>query len=375
MPTPVKILHVVISLEQGGMENGIVNVANSLQPAEFDVHVCCLERGGVFVERMPQPEKVRVLKKSPGVSFSAMVQLARVIAEIRPDVIHTHNLGPLIYGGLSTGLGISRPVLHGEHSLLTDEECSPKRLRQRKLLYRACRKVHTVSEGLRQQLIDVGLPGEKIVTLLNGVDTLKFSPAPRETARQHLNLPGNAFMVGIVGRFGPFKRHAFLLEAFTHLAAQFPDLHLLVVGGSGPEKDRVHAQAEAIKAKDRIHFAGFQNNLPPFYRAMDLLIVPSINEGLSNAVLEAMSCGIPVLANNTCGNGEVIASGENGIVADLNSPETLRCELQKVLVERSRLVKLGQFARDSVVTNFSIAVMVRNYERLYRAVAGRTERA
>jgi len=368
---PVKILHVVFSLEPGGLENGVVNVARALPPEEFEVHVCCLEREGAFAARLPDPKKVYVLGKNPGVTFSTVLQLAKVIARIRPDVIHSHNLGPLTYSGLATGFGLWRPILQGEHSLLTDGECTPRRVCHRKIFYGGCRKIHTVSEGLREQLIRLGLPADKIVTLLNGVDSQRFVPGLRPAARKQLGLPENGFFLGMVGRFGAFKRHSLLLDAFNHLAGQNSDLHLLIVGGAGPEEARIRAQAQASVSRDRIHFSGFQNHLPPYYQAMDCLVVPSVNEGLSNAILEAMSCGVPVLANNTCGNGEVIVGGQNGIVADLNTEEKLRGELQKVLVAREKSDKMGQMARASVIENFSIDVMVSNYKRLYREVAGR----
>src|SRR6266496_2359967 len=116
MKRPLKILHVVFSLEPGGMENGIVNLTRGLPP-EFEAHFCCLERPGAFVERLPNPERVYVLNKAKGFHFSASIQLAKLIKKIKPDLIHSHNLGPLIYSGLSK-IFASRPILHGEHSLL-----------------------------------------------------------------------------------------------------------------------------------------------------------------------------------------------------------------------------------------------------------------
>src|SRR6188472_3490772 len=112
-----KILHVVLSLEPGGMENGLVNVASRLCSEEFEVHVCCLERGGDFIQRLPNPAHVSVLKKPSGFSFRTVAALAKVISEVRPTLVHSHNLGPLIYSSLATGFGLSRPILQGEHGL------------------------------------------------------------------------------------------------------------------------------------------------------------------------------------------------------------------------------------------------------------------
>ena len=371
MRSPIKILHVVFSLDPGGMENGVVNLARGLNGG-FETHFCCLERPGAFVERLPRPDRVYVLDKPKGFHASAVLRLSKLIHRLKPDVIHTHNLGPLIYSSMATAGGLFRPILHGEHSLLTDDECGPRRVRQRKVCYRACKKAHSVSEGLRQQLIELGLPGGKIATVLNGVDADKFSPDSKEKARQDLNLPVRAKVLGLVGRFGPFKRHAAFLEAFEQLAARNPDLHVLIVGGGGPEKDRIHAQVADSSHKNRIHLAGFQNDLPRFYRAMDLLVVPSINEGLSNAVLEAMACGVPALANATCGNSEIIINGCDGVIADLATSQKIATEVDKVITRSQELPLMGQRARESVVQNFSLTKMMENYQRLYEIVAGRS---
>jgi glycosyltransferase involved in cell wall biosynthesis len=362
----VKILHVVNSLEPGGMENGLVNVARLLDPEEFEVHVACIERSGAFAERLPDLKNVTVLGKKSGFSLQAVFRLAGEISRIRPAWIHSHNLGPLVYSSLATLGGMTCPILHGEHASLTDEECLPRRMRQRRWLYHCCRRVHTVSFGLSRHLVELGFPEGKITTIVNGVDIHRFAPGDRSDARRMTGLPPDAQVVGMVGRFGPFKRHAVLLEAFAGLGAQHPNLHLLIVGGGGSEQARV---AEAVRLHPhapRIHLAGFQNNPVQFYQSMDLLVVASINEGLSNAVLEAMACGIPVLANSACGNTEVITCDQDGFVADLGTPEKLRSQLSRHLANLLFLAPVGARARQKAVSDFSIEKMVAGYSALYR---------
>src|SRR5215469_641553 len=125
---PVRVLHVVLSLEPGGLENGVVNVARALDPDEFRLDVCCLERAGQFASRLPATSAVYELRKREGFSFRAVIGLARIIRKSKADVIHTHNLGNLIYGSLATGLFFRRPILHSEHGELSTSDLSPKRL-------------------------------------------------------------------------------------------------------------------------------------------------------------------------------------------------------------------------------------------------------
>ncbi len=370
---PLRILHVVFSLEPGGMENGIVNVARRLPPEEFEVHVCCLERGGAFVERLPKPENVVVLGKLPGFSLRVALGVARHAARVGADVLHPHNLGPLTYAVLGSGFGLWKPVLQGEHGVFQGDQGSSARLRQRQRLYRCCRKVHTVSESLRRYLIEHGFPAEKISAIINGVDTERFQPVDKARVRTQLGLPAAGQFIGIVGRFDPNKKHLVLIEAFNRLAARLAGARLVIVGDKGAEKEKIHAAVAASPVRERIHLAGFQANPTPWYQALDLLAAPSIFEGLSNAVLEAMACGVPCLAHTACGNAEVITSGADGFLAALDSVDVLAEEVHRVLADPAALAAVGSRARSRVVRDFSMEAMVGNYARLYREVAGRPQ--
>ena len=365
----MKILHVVHSLEPGGMENGLVNMARALTPRGFEFHVACLEQRGAFAERLPLPESTFVLGKKSGFSAGAAWNLGRAISKLRPDIVHSHNLGPLIYSGLATLGGLRIPLIQGEHSQFTREELSPRRLRQRRGLYRACRAIHTVSEGTRAELLSLGFPAQKITTITNGVDTTHFAPSEREPARTALGLSPDAQCFGIVGRFGPYKQHHQLIEAFETMAAQFPRAHLLVAGGGGCEEVVVKDRARASSVRERIHLLGFQADPRLCYHALDLLVIPSTNEGLSNAALEAMACGVPALVRTGCGHEQIITPELDGWISDLHSAENLAEELARILSSPSRLVDFGTNARKKVVEQFSLHSMTDAYEHLYRACA------
>ena len=365
----MKILHVVNSLDPGGMENGVVNMARALEPRGFEIHVACLERRGAFAERLPHPERVTVLGKADGFSPRAALRLAREISRLRPAVVHSHNLGALIYASLATAGGHRAALLHGEHSQLTADELTPRRLRQRRWLYRACRAVHTVAHPMRDELLALGFSAEKISVIPNGVDTAHFAPGDRATARAGLALPADAVCIGIVGRFGPFKRHEILLGAFDEIAPRLPAAHLVIAGTGGPAETAVRARAQAGPHAARIHWLGFQSDPRACYQALDVLAIPSVNEGLSNVALEAMACGIPVLANTGCGHERIIASGDDGLIADLATPAALAAQLTALLAQPERLADFGQKARAKMLRDFSLGAMAGAYERLYRSLA------
>ena len=227
----IRVLHVLFSLDPGGMENGVVNVANRLPEEEFDVWFCCLEKGGAFVERLKHPENVVVLNRTkPGFSKRTVLELMWTVLRLQPDVVHSHNMGPLTYAVCGTLFGLLKPVLQGEHGVFQGDQREPHRIKARGRLYRACRKIQAVSEGLRQFLIEQGYDGSKIVSIINGVDTDRFQPVDRAKVRAELGLATEGPWMGIVGRFDINKRHLLLIDAFNAVAKEFTTARLLILG-------------------------------------------------------------------------------------------------------------------------------------------------
>lgn len=366
----------VTSLEPGGLENGVVNLANNLDPLRFETSFACLERVGEFALRLDAETSLTCLEKPPGFRLSPVTKLARLISRARPDIIHTHNLGPLLYGTLANlACGNRAVLLQGEHAQLRPDEKTAKRILMRKLGYKACAMVHAVSSGLRGDLVANGLPERKIRVILNGVDCVRFSPvtaAERIALRKRHGLPGDSLVIGIVGRFGAFKGHSRLIQGFGQLAAEHPRLHLLMVGDHGPEKERVLELAAASPHRERIVWSGFQADPSDFHRMMDLLVVPSENEGLSNAMLEAMACGVACLAHPACGANEVLEDGVNGLLRPMADAEQLASAIHAAIADPPRLQQMGAEARRRAVEGFSMAAMLSGYGRLYEEICGET---
>lgn len=370
---PLRVSHVVFSLEPGGMENGVVNVANHLPP-EFQTRIVCLEKAGAFAARLRDGVQVTALGRKAGWDWGACRRLGADLRRERPNAIHTHNLGPLIYAVVARALSPTLwrvPILHGEHGALQGDSLEPRRLRQRRRLYRFCRLVHTVSEGLRLELVERGLPGKQIVSVLNGVDCQRFEPEQaRYLARSRVGLPEDAVVLGSVGRFIATKRYPMLIEAFEALAESHPRLHLLILGDGGPERERVMSRIAASPQRAKITAAGHQADPAPWYQAMDLMVMPSSHEGLANALLEAMASGVPALAHAACGAGEVIENGRTGFLRHLDDSSGLATELECLLTTPESLEVVGKAARSAAMERFSLELMVGNYGRLYRRVAG-----
>lgn len=365
----VRVLHVLDSLAPGGLENGVVNVAKRLHGQGFDIHAACLRFRGDFAERMPERDKVVVMGKTSGFSLQAVRRLRQHMNATGAHLLHSHNLGTLIYAALATLGGRILPIVHGEHGQVQRQDLTLKRRWQRRLLFAVCRHVHVVSASVKDNLRDLGLdPQGRIVVTPNGVDSQRFSPpASAEAARQALGFKTDDQVIGIVGRLVALKRHEMLFAAFEKIAAEFPRLHLLVVGDGGAEREHLIEVMRTHKLAARIRWVGHQDDLPKYYQAMDLLAAPSEIEGLSNAVLEAMACAVPVLAHSACGNAEVIRHGVNGCLAQLDSADELATCLRAVLRDPADLQKLGQEARATVLQRYSMEAMAECYRQLYRS--------
>lgn len=372
MTRNASLLQIVDSLNAGGMENIVVEVCNRLDPARFKVTVCCLSGSGPFARRLRPEVRVVALEKPSGFSWQAVRALRNLLKTGAYDVVHTHHLGGLIYAALARGCARRPRIVHSEHIILHDWELERRRLWQRWLLYRAAQCVFTVSSQQMDQLRCLRLRHPHMFTLTNGVDGERFQPSPcsKQELRRRLGLPEDGLLLGKVARFATAKRHGALIEAFERATARRPDLRLLLLGDGGIEQENVLARIAASPAKNRIHWAGLQQDPAPWYQAMDVLVIASDQEGLPNAALEGMACGLPLLANAACGVREVAQDGEHGWIGDFSTVARLAAALDRVAgLSPDDLQKTGAAAAGHVHARFSMAGMLEKYDRLYTAVA------
>jgi len=366
----ITIAHLVFSMNVGGMENGIVNIANGLDAESFETHIICLEEAGVFRSRLRPNVVIHTLgRRGEGVSFKLTFRLWRLLARINPDVLHTHNLGPLVYGVMATLFRFGIPILHGEHAKLEQHDRTRRRLLERTVLYRFCRQIHTVSGELLHEISGLAPARSTVFAIRNGVDTERYSPGSPTAARRMLDLPEEGIYMGLVGRLVPAKRHKELLEAFNLIARENPQLRLLLVGNECAYKAEIDRLIALSPYGERIHFRSFREDPLPFYHALDLLVLPSATEGLSNVVLEGMACGLPLIVHQACGNAEVTGAGRFAWMASLDTPLQIAEKVRELLQDPEEMRALGTAARQNAEQNLSLEAMVENYATAYRAIA------
>jgi len=366
-------MHVVDTLGRGGLENGLVNVINGLDVGQFE-HVVCAVRGlGANASRLPEGRvAVRCLGREGATSTLQVSSMVRAIREVQPDIVHSRNWGA-VEAVIASRWVRSCAVVHSEHGLDSSApDREPWRRRCfRRLAFELADRVFAVSAQLRDvHSRRTGFPASKITVIHNGVDHRRFFPdtAVRVRVREELGLSGDEFCIGCVGSLFPVKDHMTLLRAVGELAKDSDNWRLLIVG-DGPERPKLEAFVDGNPAwQRRVSFLGSSNRVVELLQAMDVYVLPSVMEGISNSLLEAMATELAVVATSTGGNIEVVTDGHSGLLFPVGDVAGLAERLRALRARRDLRVQLGGQAARRMREQFSLDSMVRNYERLYEGL-------
>ncbi|MBT8447444.1 MAG: TIGR03088 family PEP-CTERM/XrtA system glycosyltransferase [Gammaproteobacteria bacterium] len=371
MPQPL-IAHVIYRLGYGGLENGLVNLINHMPEQECRHAIVCLTESESFGERIERDVEIVEMHKQPGNSLKLLPSLAREFRRLRPDIVHTRNLATLETQLAARAAGVGYRI-HGEHGI-DMHDLHSNRLRYR-LLRRAVSPVIdrfvTVSRDLERYLVDtVGIPGSKVEHIINGVDTQRFYP--RGAAEELRDLPESLrgrLLIGTVGRLADVKDPLNLLDAYTAMLVATPTLREttgLVMVGDGPLMGACRDFLAGQQPDLPVWLAGARDDIPEILRALDVFALPSLQEGISNTLLEAMASALPVVATDVGGNPELIEAGLNGTLVPAASAAALAGALAGYINDPARRQAHGAAGLARAREMFSINRMVQRYAALYR---------
>ncbi|MCC7413830.1 MAG: TIGR03088 family PEP-CTERM/XrtA system glycosyltransferase [Gammaproteobacteria bacterium] len=373
---PIRIAHVVFRFAIGGMENGIVNLINHLPAGAYRHDVVCLTSFDPdFAGRITvQGVGLHALDKHAGQDPRVWLRLFALFRELRPDIVHTRNFGTFD-SQLAAVLARVPVRIHGEHGWDVGDLAGERRKYRvaRRILAPTVHQFVTVSKDLQAYLVNrVGIRPQRVMQIYNGVDSDRFSPPerPHGTPRS----AGTRFTIGTVGRLQTVKNQALLLGAFIDMLRRRPDLVARVrlrIVGAGPDLAPLQAAAGSSPAGAQIDFAGASANVPHELRAMDLFVLPSLAEGVSNTILEAMACGVPVVATRVGGNAELVEEGRTGVLFESEDSAGLSALLERYVDDPGLALEQGREARRHIETQFSIGAMVAAYDGLYRDLVRR----
>jgi glycosyltransferase involved in cell wall biosynthesis len=362
----------------GGAQRQLALVAPLLIQSGVDVHILTrhypdlpsYERmNGVPVYRLPS------VGPKPVASLVYTLAALKKLRKLKPDLIHAYNLfSPLTTALLSkrlTGTPVVVKVLRG--GILGDMDRLQKRAAGRWRLELVQRNVDafiTISSEIDAELAALGIEDRRRPFIPNGVDTARFIPldAERKMAlRYQLALPQGQLVV-FIGRLVREKRIRELVAAiWPAVHKELPQANLMILG-SGPEKEAlIQAQTPGV------HLVGELEDVVPYLQAADLFILPSATEGLSNAMLEAMSVGLPVLATRVGGAGDAISHQQNGWLVPPDQPELIQDALLELLPQPEKMVRLGRAARQTIIDQYALDKISQQLQRLYEAVLSRPQ--
>lgn len=376
--TRTRLLFVLTSPVRGGVEEVVLALLQRLDPSEFRLALAAPPRlldvlapdlSGVAVDTLGVGAQSWLHREEIG-------RLASFIRRLRPDVVNPHLFrSTLVAAPLARWCG-ARAVVETYHGR-EGWRRGPVRGRffPDRAIARLLDRVIAVSEAARAFLIaSKGYPADRVVVVPNGRDLSVYRPADgREAVRRALGLDPARPLVGVVGRLETQKGHRYLLDAWPEVLRDVPAARLLVVGDGSLRAD-LEARALAPDLKDSVIFTGFRPDIPRVLGALDLLVLPSLYEGMPLTAIEASAMALPVVATSVDGTPEVVQDGETGRLVPPADPPALAQAVRALLVDPGRARAMGRAGRAHVLARFDLDAQVEATARVYRGVAGVAER-
>ena len=367
------IAHVLFRLDTGGMERVLVTVMNRTQK-QYRHAVICLEGFGALRDQIEDTNvPCLALNKRPGKDWRCHFRLWKALRKIKPDLVHSYNIGSLDTAPIARLAGVRR-IVHAERG----RDASDPRGENRK--YRNLRRWMSpfidrflaVSRDLQDWLIrDVGIDSSKVVCIPNGIDIGNYVPNPGvDGVRSILGsfAPPGTIVVGSVGRLDPVKDQAGLIDAFNLLRQSVPGMRdrlRLVIIGEGAQRPVLESQIKRLGLGERVCLLGHRDDVPAILPEFNIFALSSIAEGMPGVLLEAMAAGLPVVATDVGGVGEVVSPSQTGLMVAAGDPMALTDALARYVSDEALRTRHGLAGRKRVETGFSLDGMVSAYTALY----------
>lgn len=365
----MRVTHVVFDFNGGGMETLVADMAARFRGTDFRVSLITLSgrTGRLGEATRDRFDQFHVLAPQGIRSLLRPAALARTIRQTGADVVHVHS-GSWLEGARAARMaGVARVVLteHGREHFDTRKARFLDRYASR-----SADRVVAVSARLEQYLVEqVGIQRSKLITIANGVDTAKFAPGPPSASlRASLGLPATGLTVGSIGRLEEVKAYHRILEAVFLLKDRLPPDFRVVIFGDGAERERLQRMTEQFQISHLVRFPGWTDHVVDAYRLLDVFVLPSLSEGLSVSLMEAMACGVAPVVSDVGGNPEVLGPTlTEQVLSSAPAGHELADAIWRTIVP-DKLAGVGEAARRRATEHYSLDLMMNNYERLYRSL-------
>lgn len=363
-----RLLHIIPTLDRAGAEKQLCLLVEPLRRRGWDVHVCALTRGGprlADLQRAGVP--VEVIGKRSRLDPQAFWRLKKHVARLRPDLVHTWLFAADAYGRVAARMCRTKRTVAGLRC--ADPWKGWPELAIDRWLARYTDQFVANSPGVRDFYVSKGLPAAKIEVIPNAVRAAPRPTVTRNQLLEELRLPGEARLIGLVARFWPQKRIKDAIWAADLLKTVRGDAFLLIFG-DGPQRDRLWKFRDQVEIRDKVFFLGERPDVQRFLPHVDVFWSTSGYEGQSNAVLEAMAAGVPVVATDIPGTRDLVVDGETGYLFPVGVRADLARHTQRLLNDRLLVERLGKAGKQRARNHFSVESMVQKYTDLYEHLLG-----
>jgi sugar transferase (PEP-CTERM/EpsH1 system associated) len=361
-------MHLLYRLHPGGMEYGVIKLTNGLVGSRVVSSICSTVPATQIKELLDPSVRLIECRRREGNDPSLVWQLYRLLKRERPDIVHTHAWGTLIEGLVAARLARVPIVVHGEHGTL---QTSRGQVWAQRWGWNAADRVLSVSSKLADRMAgEIGFLRERITTIRNGVDFTRFDRRNRQAGRAALALGPNDLAVGTVGRLVDVKDHANLIEALRILhgaGVRFKGF----IAGDGPLRESLQQQIDTLGLATCVTLLGHRADVHAVLPALDVFVLSSKSEGLSNTIQEAMASAVPVVATRVGGADELVDDGLTGVLVPPRDPHALAVALEGVARNAGRRAAMANASELKAQREFSLERMLREYEQLYLNLASK----
>lgn len=361
----VRVAHVLYSFDSiGGLENGLVNILNNLRQDGFFHVVCSLSTLGSIKERV-SARNVRYygLNKREGNDLSIPFKLYSIFKKEKIDVVHLRNWASMLEGFVAAKFAQVNKIIYSEHGRHFEDIWYGHTLKTalKRYILNHVDVLLCVSADLAREMAGLYKLQRKAKVIINGVDIDKFIPLSHSEARKKYGWSANETIIGTVARLDRGKNLDQLIEDISILGKE----NRLVIVGDGPEKSKLENLIQQQGQEGRIRLMGHQDDIPGLLNCFDVFALPSGSEGLSNVILEAMACGLPVVAYDVGGNKELIVNEKGGYLVDLNNRTGFSKAIESLIRDSVLRKQMGDYNRVRVSKNFSVKNMAASYSSMY----------
>lgn len=363
----IRVLHAIDTTGPGGAETVFLNLIKGLDPLRFKSFVVITGPGWVCDELRKNGIEPIFVQSRGGFNLQYLWALVRVIRKYKINLVQSHLLGSNLYCSLA-GLICRTPVVSTFHGFVDSSAKDRLMPIKARLINRGSSRIVFVSDRLKENFSrKYGFSLKKSVTIYNGVDTSVFQPAKDVSLRKELGLGPENVLIGAVGNIRPAKGYECLIKAARLVCDTYPECKFVIAGeGSGTLYEELLNLRKRLNLEGSVFFLGFREDTAKVLNNLDVFVLPSVSEGFSIATIEAMACGLPVVATCSGGPEEIISNGETGLLVEVGSSEQTALAIEGLFRDWPAAKILAAAGRRFATGHFSVQAMVFGYQALYR---------